>query len=1293
MRGEPGALPLLSHALLETWKRRNGRWLTLRGYAEASGVHGAIARTADFVYNRQLSREQQITARNIFLRLTELSEDLIGTRRRASPTEFTTLAAPPELVEETLNILTAARLVIRSENGVEVAHEALIREWPTLQQWLAEDRLSLRLHHHLAEVSRQWDSLGRDPGELYRGARLAQVVEWAGNHPDLLNPLEQEFLQASRADEERLQIEKDQQQQRELETARQLAASEKKRAEQQLTSNRRLRLFTAVIALVFLVTLAAAWVAVEQRNHANRITYLAHSRELTAAALNYLDLDPQLSILLALEAVEESQFANVPVSPETESVLHQAVRHSRQTHIIHAGQMSVVGVSFSPDGKWVCTSGQDGTLKLWDTKTWSLERTFMGHTAEVWPCLFHTNGRQIASSSRDHTIRGWDLDTGQEIWSYLDEHSIPMLLDHSPDGSQLSLAVWDGRIVVLDAADGSLVHEIVTLPSIVSVSYHPGGSVIGVVDISGIVQLFDTRTYEEKARLETNSESQGFISFSPDGRKMAVASLDGWLDVWDFEKLEKLWSTVGEPGSRYASVIFSPDSAFLVTSSFSRIVQVWDASDGKQVMTLVGHQGVVYSTSFSPSGTQIVTGSSDDTIRIWDFAPAREISVIASPQGTGSPDGSRRAVYSPDGRWLAAGHGDQGSLGIWDANNGEVVRMLAPVSPSGPVTAVIFHPGGQLLAAGDVSGEIWLWDLTNGKVLKQWKGHEGSVVALHFDRAGDCLISTGTDGTIKQWNTVSGDQLRWLGFSLGDSNRFAASPDDRHLLMTTWWGALRLVDIETGQELQKYRGQIGVIEDMAFSNNGQMIASANDDGSSKSIVIVWDASSAEKLFQLEHPLAPAVGLAYSPDDRLLATVSLDATLRLFDLSTGRQILVLDDVSMKRPNGVAFSPDGRMLAVTCEEGISTYYVQLEDVIALAKTRLSRGFTPAECTAFAIGRGCSQEEKQQLAVTTAPTARQRRLACFFPDLGGIQLTMFTQIPYEGMLAAAEYLGWDTLTVEPILVWEVRASLDKINQAGCDLIIVVAFDQATLTVPEDHPEQRYLFFSEEEEIQNWENVWSAVYAEDQASFMAGYLAAAMTRSGKVGIFGGGPFPPVIRFMDGFALGIEHYNRRHLAQVELIGWQAGGGGSQPLFTGFFDPEIGFKTTQSLVSQGADIIFPVAGSVMSMAASEAALTSAGVWMIGVDEDWAANNPRYAPITLTSVIKYLDKPVWWAMQAVGDGSFTGGLHLAHLENGGVGLAPYYELDALIPEQVKAELEQIKGEIIAGKLQTQLSDWP
>ena len=167
---EPGALPLLSHALLETWKRRRGRLLTLAGYNEAGGVHGAIAKTAETIYG-QLSKNGQAIARNIFLRLTELGEGTQDTRRRATWDELIPTTSQRAAVETVLKTLTDARLVTTTENCAEVAHEALIREWPTLRQWLEEDREALRLHRHLTESAQTWDQRGHDPDDLYRGTR------------------------------------------------------------------------------------------------------------------------------------------------------------------------------------------------------------------------------------------------------------------------------------------------------------------------------------------------------------------------------------------------------------------------------------------------------------------------------------------------------------------------------------------------------------------------------------------------------------------------------------------------------------------------------------------------------------------------------------------------------------------------------------------------------------------------------------------------------------------------------------------------------------------------------------------------------------------------------------------------------------------------------------------------------------------------------------------------------------------------------------------------------------------
>ena len=229
---EPGALPLLSHALLETWQRRRGTTMTLRSYSESGGVNGAIARTADRVYEGELNESQRRVARDVFVRLTELGEGAQDTRRRARLDEL--IPSGDDRSSEARGVIKAladARLVTVGEDSVEVAHEALIREWPTLREWLRTDRDNIRIHRRLTDAATEWEVSGMDDSLLFRGARLAQARE-ATLYKGALNPLEQRFLDASTAHEETEERVREETRQREVQAAQALAAAEGRRAQE-----------------------------------------------------------------------------------------------------------------------------------------------------------------------------------------------------------------------------------------------------------------------------------------------------------------------------------------------------------------------------------------------------------------------------------------------------------------------------------------------------------------------------------------------------------------------------------------------------------------------------------------------------------------------------------------------------------------------------------------------------------------------------------------------------------------------------------------------------------------------------------------------------------------------------------------------------------------------------------------------------------------------------------------------------------------------------------------------------
>ena len=349
----------MSHALVETWERRRGRTLTLAGYAASGGVAGAIAQTANSVY-AGLEPGDQALARNIFLRLTELGEEgTQDTRRRVAPAELVHSAEEAPAVEALLKKLADARLITTGENQVEVAHEALIREWPTLRGWLEQDREGLRIHRHLTDAAGEWERLGREPGELYRGARLATAGEWAKAYGEALNPLESEFLAASQELARRREVEREARRQRELETAQKLAAEQEKRAdveqrraEEQTRAAGRLRrraLLLAGASVLAVILAVAAFYAFRQANQSAGAAQVASTQ---AVAERY--------VAETAQALEEDQRAVARVSrprpaqgPHRQGQRVRAVgaaaqQPAQRLALLRAGRLALLGWQLQP---------------------------------------------------------------------------------------------------------------------------------------------------------------------------------------------------------------------------------------------------------------------------------------------------------------------------------------------------------------------------------------------------------------------------------------------------------------------------------------------------------------------------------------------------------------------------------------------------------------------------------------------------------------------------------------------------------------------------------------------------------------------------------------------------------------------------------------------------------------------------------------------------------------------------------------------------------------------------------
>jgi basic membrane protein A and related proteins len=333
-------------------------------------------------------------------------------------------------------------------------------------------------------------------------------------------------------------------------------------------------------------------------------------------------------------------------------------------------------------------------------------------------------------------------------------------------------------------------------------------------------------------------------------------------------------------------------------------------------------------------------------------------------------------------------------------------------------------------------------------------------------------------------------------------------------------------------------------------------------------------------------------------------------------------------------------------------------------------------------------CQPAAAPQVTPTTPPDEPPPAVAfkaCQVTDTGGVDDRSFNETAWKGVQDAERELGVESRVIESQQAADYERNINALIEEECDIIITVGFllGDATAAAAQANPDQKFAIvdFAYDPPI---DNVLGLVFATEEAAFLAGYAAAGTTQTGAVGTFGGIQIPPVTVFMDGFAMGVQYYNEQNGTNVRVLGWdpQAQTG----LFTGNFDSlDDGRTMGELLMDEGADIIMPVAGPV-GLGTAAAAQERGGVYIIGVDTDWTVSAPEYSAITLTSVMKNMDVAVFEAIEEALEGTFQGGVFVGTLANDGVGIAPFHQLDDMVPGEVAGALDGIRQQIIAGEIQ-------
>jgi WD40 repeat protein len=577
----------------------------------------------------------------------------------------------------------------------------------------------------------------------------------------------------------------------------------------------------------------------------------------------------------------------------------------------------VTRVAFSPDGKRLATGCADQTVRLWDTATGRAIHILRGHTGPVRGVAFSPDGQTVASASDDRTVRIWDAQTGREIRALEGHTDAVYSVAFSPDGKLLASASDDETAKVWETATGKELFPLRGHTSWVTrVVFSPDGKRLATTSTDQTVKVWDLASRRELWTLRGHGGWIFGVAFSPDpeGRYLASAGVDKTVRIWDLGTGQQLCAFRGHT-HWVQSVAFSPDGKRLASAGADRTVKLWDVSRlheglGQEVLTLHGHTDIILDVAFSPDGRRLATGGFDEVVRIWDATPAdgasQEVFTLRGHRGA-----AYGVAFSPDGKRLAS-TGHDGVVKVWDAATGREVHTLE--GHTEPVLAVAFEPTGRLLASGSFDRTVRVWDAATGEELRPLQWQAGVSASVAFAPDGQRLAAgVEKDAIIR--DTTTGQRLRTFQGHEHMINCLAFSPDGKLLASASDDKTVRVWDVESGRVVHTLKGHLGSVAAVSFSPDGKHLASGSSDQTAR----VWDLHSGQELLTLRGHTDTIFGVACSPrDGRYLATAGWDTTVKLWDAATGRELRTLGghtDVV----NGVSFSPDGKRLASSSDDG--------------------------------------------------------------------------------------------------------------------------------------------------------------------------------------------------------------------------------------------------------------------------------------------------------------------------------------------------------------------------------------
>jgi len=961
------ALPLL--ALTLEWLYREfttaaGTRIGLEEYNRLGGVRGIIGKAVQRAFERPTSEPvipsepeaQEELLRQVFPQIATVDPDTGEWKRRVALRQVLRQSAPKadalvsRLIEQRLLRSDARPSGDTTEpvKVVEVAHEALLRQWETLERWLRAFAADLAATETIRRAADDWNRGGRDAVLLVHTAHRLEAAEKLLADERLrarFEPVDGQYLAICRERDRRQEQERQEQEQERQEQISKILKQQADRAAMQKRFTRGLIAFTVVVLALL------GW-SVRQTHVVSRKTSLVlASGAERAAREGRFDQGIRLGVL----ATKGSWLwpAHETARP---ALANAADQNTLRLKLPLTGRVN--SAVFSRDGSRVLTASGD-TARIWDAATGEQLGKTMRHQGPINSALFSSDGRRVVTAS-GYMARIWDAFTGEHLGKTKPhEHEVRSAL-FSSDGRRVLTAsgdaarIWDpatgdqlgktmrhqgpvnsalfssdGRRVLTASGDIACIWDVATGKSlgepmkhddfVISAVFSSDGSRVVTHSVDRVDRFWDAATGQRLDILIKYNGEVASADFSRDGRRIVTASNNHTSNnhnarVWDTATGKSLSAPMQHEG-RVDSVVFSNDGRRVLTVSLDKTVRIWDAASGKQLGDTLKHNDYVRSAVFSSDGRRVLTASGDTTVLVWDTDTGKQLGDPLKHNNY-----VRSAVFSSDGKRIVTASHD-GTAHVWrDVETGKPIGTTLGKPHDNPmpqaehvVSSVVFSSDGNrvVTALGDNTARVW--DATTGKQLGKPMQHGSMVTSAFFSSDGKRIVTASNDTTAHIWDAATGNRLGGPMKHQGPVNSAVFSRDGRRVVTASNDTTARVWDVATGKPLGVPMKHDNWVNSAVFSSDGRRVVTASNDTTAR----VWDAATGKPLGAPMQHQGLVNSAVLSTDGRRVVTASNDTTARVWDAATGKPL----GAPMKHDDFVisaVFSSDGRRVLTASDD---------------------------------------------------------------------------------------------------------------------------------------------------------------------------------------------------------------------------------------------------------------------------------------------------------------------------------------------------------------------------------------